>query len=97
MDVLNANGVRTTVAIDATHPNDSAEYVGTGVEVCYDRMFFARAGYKSLFLPDSEQRYTWGLGLRYELASSSAVLIDYSFADYGRLQNVQFVSLSVEF
>lgn len=95
MDVLKINNIRTTVAIDATHPNDNSEYVNSGVEVAYDEMVFGRIGYKSLFLDNSEQGFTWGAGVNFNLSSNASIKVDYAFADYNRLKNVQYLTVSV--
>ncbi len=86
---------RTTFAVDATHPNDNTEYVNSGMEVTWKEIVFGRIGYKSLWLRDSEQGLTWGLGVHYGIPNVATVKLDYGFADYGRLKNVQYFSLGV--
>lgn len=86
---------RATLAMDATHPNDNTEYVNSGVELAWNEIVFGRVGYKSLFLRDSEQGLTWGLGLHYGITNGPTIKLDYGFADYGRLLNVQYLSLGV--
>ena len=95
MDAVKTENLRATVAVDATHPNDNTEYVNSGLELAFDEMFFGRIGYKSLFLQDSEQGLTWGAGFRYEMSANTSLKIDYAFADYGRLKNVQYVAISI--
>lgn len=97
MDVYKDRYFRTTVALDATHPNDNTEYVNTGVEVAYDEMFMFRLGYKSLFLRDSEQGLTVGGGLKYGITDQLDLMVNYGWADYGRLKNVQFFDLGITF
>ncbi len=86
---------RATLAVDATHPNDNTEYLNSGVELSWKEIFFGRIGYKSLFLRDTEQGLTWGLGLHYGITNVATIKLDYGFADYGRLKNVQYFSLGV--
>ncbi len=95
IDAAKTDRMRATVAIDATHPNDNTEYVNSGLELAFEEMFFGRIGYKALFLQDSEQGLTWGAGFRYEMSASTSLKIDYAFADYGRLKNVQYLTLSI--
>ena len=97
LDLVSTEAIRTTAAVDATHPNDNVEFVNSGLELAWREIFFARVGYKSLFLRDSEQGFTWGVGLHYDIVNGANIMIDYAFADYGRLNDVQFVSLSLEF
>jgi hypothetical protein len=86
---------RALLAVDATHPNDNTEYVNSGLEVAWKEILFGRIGYKSAFLRDSEQGLTWGLGVHYGITNVATIKLDYGFADYGRLKNVQYVSLGV--
>jgi hypothetical protein len=94
-DAVQTNDFRVTAAVDATHPNDNTEYVNSGLEVAWQEMVFARAGYKSLFLRDSEQGLTLGFGLHYAITNVGSFKLDYGFADYGRLQSVHYFSLGV--
>jgi len=87
--------VSLATALDATHPNDNTEYVNTGVELGWRNIVFGRVGYKSLFLRDSEQGLTWGLGFQYGIIGVATIKIDYGFADYGRLKNIQYLSFGM--
>jgi len=92
-----AEDFRVTPAVDATHPNDNTEYVNAGLEAAWREIIFARVGYKSLWLRDSEQGLTWGLGVHYGITNVGTIKLDYAFADYGRLENVQYLSLGMSF
>lgn len=94
-DALQAEDFRVTAAADATHPNDNTEYVNSGLEIAWQEMVFARVGYKSLFLRDSEQGLTLGFGLHYAITNVGSFKLDYGFADYGRLQTVHYFSLGL--
>jgi hypothetical protein len=95
MDFVHTDDIRMTAAVDATHPNDNVEYLNSGLEVAWREIFFGRVGYKSLFLRDSEQGLTWGLGIHYGIVNVGTIKLDYGFADYGRLKNVQYFSLGL--
>ena len=82
------------VVADATHPNDNKEYLNAGVEFGIKNILFLRSGYRTLFLEDSEQGITLGGGLRYDAVGVN-FRIDFGWADYGRLESVKFVTLSV--
>lgn len=97
MDVVETNFFRVTAAVDATHPNDNTEYVNGGLEISYDELIAIRAGYKSLFMRDSEQGLTFGAGLKYRFTNDFKIGINYGFADYNRLENVQFFDVVLEF
>ncbi len=97
MDIVKSRYVRITTALDAVHPNDNTEYINSGVEIAYDETFFIRGGYKSLFLRDSEQGLTLGAGLNYKFSNQLSIFINYAWADYGRLTNVQFIDVGLKF
>jgi len=94
-DVFKAEDFRVTTALDATHPNDNTEYLNSGAEIAWREILFARVGYKSLFLRNSEQGLTWGFGFHYGIVNTATIKIDYGFADYGRLQNIQYFSFGL--
>jgi hypothetical protein len=94
-DLHPVDDIRTTFAIDATHPNDNTEYVNSGVEVSWKEIIFGRIGYKSLWLRDSEQGLSWGVGVHYGITNVATIRLDYGFADYGRLTNVQYFELGI--
>jgi len=97
MNVINNYNYRWTVALDAMHPNDNTEYVNIGTEYAIRKMVFLRAGYKNLFMKDSEEGLTLGGGLAYNLSGAINLKIDYAYADFGILDNVQRFTLAVEF
>jgi hypothetical protein len=87
---------RLQVAVDAFHPSDNTESVSVGAEWLFFDTFALRGGYQNLFLQDSEVGLTLGAGLRYE-ANGLNLLFDYAWADYGRLDKVQRLTLGVMF
>ena len=97
MNVVKVSDTRLTVSVDATHPNDNAEYVNSGMELAFEETVFARLGYKSAFLLNSEQGFTWGFGLQYNIINQIGIKVDYASADYGRLKSIQFISLGLRF
>lgn len=97
MDVINNNYSKLILALDTITPNDNLEYVNTGFEYSLKKMVFLRAGYKSLFLQDSETGLTLGTGIHYTINNKVKVKFDYAYADFGRLENIQYFSLGFEF
>ena len=98
MDVFKfGSNNRFTLAVDAIHPNDNPEYVNAGMEFATKDMFFLRVGYKSLFLRDNEAGLSAGAGIKYNLTGDVFLKVDYAYADFGRLENVQRFSLSIGF
>jgi len=97
MDIFRADQLRATVALDATHPNDNMEYMNAGIEVAFDEMFFGRFGRKAMFYEETEEGFTWGGGVNFALNNVTGIKVDYAYADFGRLENVQFISVGVTF
>lgn len=97
VDAIKTSENRLTLAVDAVHPNDNSEYINTGLEYTWNEIFFIRGGYKSLFEEDGEQGLTVGAGVNYRFFDSFKIKFDYAYQDFGRLKNVQYVSLGVRF
>ncbi|HLP16896.1 MAG TPA: PorV/PorQ family protein [Bacteroidota bacterium] len=96
-DVFQSEGSRLLLAIDATHPSDDYESVDVGGEYVFNDFVFLRGGYKSLFLKDTEERFTLGFGIKQALIGSTAITIDYAYQDFTRLKNVQKFTVGVLF
>lgn len=96
-DPINTEMHKLTVAFDALHPADDYESVNVGAEYGFSDMFFIRGGYKSLFMKDSEESYTVGAGIKQTFFGNVAFKIDYSYGDFGRLKNIQKISVGVNF
>jgi hypothetical protein len=90
-------GLQLTLAADALHPINASESVNLGAELTVLKMFFMRAGYKSLFQTDTEAGMTLGAGLNYRLFGSSNIRIDYAYADLGRLGGISRYTLGLTF
>lgn len=88
---------RVTIAADALHPSDNYESINVGAEYTFNDMFSVRGGYKSLFLTDSEESFSVGLGIKQLLLGNLAIKVDYAYADFGRLSDIQKFSLSILF
>jgi hypothetical protein len=88
MDVIDTESNRLTLAIDALHPNDNAESVNVGGEYTYDDLISFRGGYRALFLADSEEGFTVGGGLQFDI-SGLGIQLDYAYEDFNRLGDIQ--------
>ncbi|MGB5289082.1 MAG: PorV/PorQ family protein, partial [Ignavibacteriaceae bacterium] len=97
MDVLDTDDHRFTLAADALHPNDNSESVNVGAEYMFNNLIAFRVGYKSLFLDNSEEGLTAGIGLNYNFATDFGVRIDYAYQDFGVLDYTQHFSLGIKF
>ena len=66
-------------------------------EYSFADILSVRAGYKSLFLEDSEESFTLGAGFKQRLMGNMNIQFDYAYADFGRLGNTQKFSVGVKF
>ena len=97
MEAFQTKTHRLTLATDAIHPSDNMESVHLGMEYALKEMLFLRAGYQSLFLEDSEEGLTFGGGLWLRFLGNLQFRLDYAYADFGRLENAQRLSLGIIF
>jgi len=88
---------RLTIAVDATHANDNAEYINVGGELAlFNNLLYFRGGYKALFLKDSQEGLTLGVGINYGL-DVITVAFDYAFQEYGFLGNTHSFGVRLRF
>lgn len=83
--------------IDAQHPNNDYESVNLGAEFLLGKFFALRGGYRALFLDTAEESFTLGAGLNYPLLGNLMIHIDYAYADFGILENIQKFSIGIDF
>jgi len=86
-----------TLAVDALHPSDDYESVNVGAEYSYDGFVAIRGGYKSLFLKDTEESFTFGVGVRQHLLGNVSLLADYCYIRFGRLNYAQKITIGMGF
>ena len=96
-DVIKAEESRLTIAADAIHPNDHTEYINTGLEYAWNEIIHLRAGYNSLFEKDTEKGLTLGFGLHYRIVDLIKIKLDYAYQDFGRLEEVHYFSVGINF
>ena len=86
------------MAVDGIVPNDNDQSVNVGGELAlFDDMISLRGGYKSLFLKDSQEGLTFGVGLRYKRAGFIDIGIDYAFQKFDFLGNVHSFGVILKF
>ena len=96
MDVLKGTGNSNLIlAVDAMHPNDDVESLNIGGEYVFNKMFFLRAGYKSLFARDSETGLSFGAGFMYSIMGSTSLHFDYAYQDFGVLEQIQMFTIGL--
>jgi hypothetical protein len=85
------------LAVDAMHPSDDYESVNVGGEYTFADFLSLRGGYKSLFLKESEESLTLGVGVHHQIGNSLILVADYCYASFGRLSNIHKISVSMGF
>jgi long-subunit fatty acid transport protein len=96
-DVATGDFGKLILAVDALHPNDNYESLNLGGEYLINDVLYLRGGYKSLFLKDSEERMTAGIGVKEYLVGNVQVSVDYAYQGFARLKTAQKISLGVTF
>jgi hypothetical protein len=97
MDVIKTSDNRLTLAIDALHPSDNVQTMNVGGEYSFNEFISLRFGYKSLFVPGSEEGLTLGIGLNYDISSRFNIKFDYGYENYGLLKDLQEFGLTIGF
>jgi hypothetical protein len=97
-DFLFMENQRFTLAIDGIVPNNNNESVNVGGELSlFDDMLSLRGGYKSLFLVDSQEGLTLGVGVKYKRAGYIDIGIDYSWQKFKYLGDVSSLGIILKF
>ena len=78
-----------SVYAEGVHPNDGPERLHLAGEYKVMNLLSLRGGYKMGY---DEQSLTFGGGLNFNMSGISG-RVDYAFLDYGRLTNVQVISI----
>jgi long-subunit fatty acid transport protein len=86
-----------TLAVDALHPSDDYESVNVGAEYSFDGFVAIRGGYKSIFLKDTEESFTFGVGVKQHLLGNISLLADYCYIRFGRLTDAQKITIGIGF
>jgi hypothetical protein len=97
-DFIFMENQRFTLSADGIIPNDNNESVNVGGELAlFDDMFSLRGGYKSLFLTDSQEGLTLGVGFKYKRPGFIDIGIDYSYQKYKYLGSVSSFGVILKF
>lgn len=84
---------RMTFAVDALHPNDNAESVNAGAEWRWRETLAMRAGWQTLFQPDSQLGPTFGFGLMGRYGEERTYRLDYAWAGHDYLDETHRFTL----
>lgn len=89
---------RITVAVDGLVPSDNHQSMNVGGELAlFQDLIMLRAGYKSLFLDESQEGLSLGFGLNYSGLGYFGLGVDYSYQDYEYLEEVHNIAVTIKF
>lgn len=92
---------RLTLSADALHPNNNMESVNLGAQYQMNLPtagdFYLRAGYKALFLDDSEYGFSFGGGVLLRMIHNIGLKIDYAYRGMGILGKTHSYTVGVLF
>ncbi len=83
-----------TLAGELKHPSDNVRQGSLGAEWCFSEQFFLRSGYKFNY---DEEGLALGGGLSTRISNSTALVVDYAWQDFGRLESTQRFSVGFVF
>ncbi|UCC43488.1 MAG: PorV/PorQ family protein [Candidatus Zixiibacteriota bacterium] len=83
-----------TLTTEMKHPNDNLRQGAVGAEYSFDEQFFLRSGYK---LNADEETFSLGGGVVTSLGNDVSLTVDYSWQEFGRLQDTQKFSVGFTF
>lgn len=91
-------GQRFTLAVDAIHPNDNSQYINVGGELAlFEETVSLRAGYRTIFMQDTQEGLTLGVGLCFDKIFSIGGSLDYSYQKYEYLGNTHSFGVVLKF
>ena len=97
-NLVDLDSYKLTVAVDAVVPSNDYQSLNIGAELTLMNYLKLRAGYNSLLLEEAEGGLSFGVGVDSKmLLSVASVNFDYSFRDFGRLNNVHSFSVGIKF
>ena len=95
---LNNNHQTLLLALDAVHPNNNSEYLNFGSEYLMRHPkgeIAIRAGYRGLYMDQSEFGLTFGAGIKLDLRRNRYSKIDISFRNAGVFGWLQAYSIGI--
>jgi len=88
---------QVVLAMDVNHPSFATESINLGMEYGFADMFYLRGGYENLFERDHINGLTFGGGVDLYRRGGMGLRVDYSWSDWGVLDNAQRFSLGLVF
>lgn len=93
MDPIKTDMNRVTLSAVGLHPNDNSERLNLGAEYAFQEMFSLRGGY---IVNHDTRGLNAGIGMNLNLFGNSTMKIDYGYAHFGVLEDIQVFSFSFD-
>lgn len=97
MDVISVGQSALLISTDALVPSDNSTIINVGGEFNWNKIFFLRAGYKSIMREDTQEGLTAGVGFLYAVPGLGKVALDYAYNDYGVLEEIHVLGVGFSF
>ena len=98
---IHSENYQLILAADALHPNNNSESVNVGAQyqmiIPYAGTFYLRAGYKALFMSDSQYGMTFGAGMVFRMMHNMGLKIEYAYRGMGILGKTHSYTLGFLF
>jgi len=106
---LKTEDITWIVAVDALHPSNDFESVNVGTELAYRNFLFLRGGYSTIYLEHGDYAsdlqendgggLCLGIGLTSDMLSTESIRVrfDYAYRNMGLLENIQVITVGVQF
>jgi len=95
------DGHELILSADALHPNNNSESVNLGAQYSLTLpsfgKLFLRAGYKALFMEDSQYGASFGLGVQTDLLFNRGLKLEYAYRSAGIFGGINSFGVSVQF
>jgi opacity protein-like surface antigen len=97
MDIIKQDKNHLLVSSDALYPNDESPFVSAGLEYTWNNLLSVRGGYRTLFVNEPVETWTFGGGVNISLTPGMRVKIDYVYQEFGVFSNIQSFSVGMSF
>jgi len=89
---------RITLTADAIYPNDNKPWVNVGSEIgLFHNLVLVRIGYKTLFLPETQEGLTAGIGIFYNKIPYFGIKFSYAYQQLKDLDNLHSFGINLLF
>ncbi len=97
MEALQTVNNVISISADAVVPGDNTTIMNLGAEYAFKDLIFLRGGYQSMMRKHTQEGWSFGLGVKYFVPGLSQIQVDYSFMEFGIIDNIHSMGFGVSF